>query len=406
MLITDILYLLIIGVGTYYSFFNLILWFENRGRIVENKKLDKFPSVSIIVPAYNEAGPIAKTLENITKIDYPKEKLEILVIDDGSTDGTYKIAKKYEKVNLKVFTKKNGGKSNAINFGLKHAKGEFVAVMDADSLPRMDTLKNCMKYFDSDEVASVTTRILPLRERFWQKLQHIEGMLVSFQRKLHEFPNIINCTPGPFSVYRKNVVQKLGGFDENNLVEDVEIAWRLLSKGYKVKLAFDSHVDCVYPYSFKMWWKQRTRWSIGGIQTLFKYMGHIFRKDSHTVGSFLVPTSILGYSLTTVGIGLFVYLVMGHLVDLFLYLYKSLSAGINPLNLLSIGYILDWKRSYGIILGILFLITLKIAMNMHKIKVSIFLVLLYILIYATLFPFINIYAIYKYLRKERGWMTK
>lgn len=406
MLLIDILYVLILGAGAYYSFFNLILWMENRKRLVENKKITKLPSVSILIPAYNESNSIEKTIKNILKIDYPKEKLEILVIDDGSTDDTYKIAQKYKNKILKVFTKKNGGKANAINFGLRHAEGEFVVVMDADSLPNKGALKNCMKYFNEDKVVAVTTRILPTRERFWQKLQHVEGMLVSFQRKLHEFPNVINCTPGPFSVYKRKILKEVGGFDEKNLVEDVEIAWRLLSRGYKIKLAFDSHVDSVYPFSFKIWWKQRTRWSIGGFQTLVKYFGHMFKKNTYGVGKFLVPTSIVGYSFAIIGIGLFLYLIGGQLVNVAFYLYRSLSLGLNPFTFLSIGYLLDWKRFYGIVLAILFLVTLKIALNLHKIKINFLLVIIYMLVYATLFPFINLHGLYKYLRKERGWLTK
>ncbi len=406
MLLIDILYILILGVGAYYSFFNLILWMDNRKKLIENRKIYSFPSVSILIPAYNEGGSIEKTLENILRIDYPKKKIDVIVIDDGSLDGTYQKAKKYERRNLKVLTKKNGGKANAINFGLKHAKGEFVVVMDGDSLPSKSALKNCMKYFNETNVVAVTTRILPTREKLWQKLQHVEGMLVSFQRKLHEFPNVINCTPGPFSVYNKKILEKVGGFDEKNLVEDVEIAWRLLSRGYKIKLAFDAHVDCVYPYSFNMWWKQRTRWSIGGFQTLSKYFGHMFKRNTHGVGSFLVPTSIIGYTFAVIGIGLFLYLIGGQLVNLSLYLYKSLSLGLNPFDVLSIGYLLDWKRLYGIILAVVFLITLKIALNLHRIKINFLLVLLYMFVYATLFPFINLNGLYKYLRKERGWLTK
>lgn len=406
MLIVDILYLLILGLGTYYSFFNIILWYENRKRFVETNKLLKLSPVTILIPVYNEEDAIEKTLRNILRLDYPKDKLKILLIDDGSTDSTYHIAKKYEKSGVRILRKKNSGKAGALNFGLKHVDSEFFVVMDGDSLPNQDTLKTCMKYFNEDKVAAVTTRILSTREKFWQKLQYVESILVSFQRKLHEFPNIINCTPGPFSIYKTDVVRRVGGFDEKNLVEDVEIAWRLLSEGYKIRLAFDSNVHSVYPYSFKIWWKQRTRWTIGGIQTLVKYFKTMFGRNTHGVGNFLVPTSFLGYVLGVIGLGLFIYLVYGQLFNLFFYLYKSAALGINPFTLLSIGYIIDWKRAYGITLAILFFTTLKIALSVHRIKVSFLLVLVYMFVYTTLFPFITLNGIYRYLRKERGWLTK
>ncbi len=406
MFITDIIYFTIIVFGSYFVFFNLILWLENRGKFFSHKKITKFPSVSILIPFYNEEKVLSDTLENILKIDYPKDKLEILAIDDGSTDSSYEIVKKFEKRGIKVLRKKNGGKANSINFGIRHSKQEFVVTMDADSMPDRDALKNCMKYFDEEKVAAVTTRILPKRRTLWEKLQHIEMILVSFQRKLHEFPNVINCTPGPFSVYKRSVLEKVGKFDENNLVEDVEIAWRLISKGYKIRLAFDSSVYSYYPFSFWIWWKQRTRWAIGGIQTLVKYFSYAFRKDYHGVGSFLVPTSILGYSFAIIGIGLFIYLSGTQIFNIGLYFYKAISLGLNPFSFFSIGYLLDWKKLYAIMLVILFIITLKVASNAHKIKINPFLVLLYMFVYSAFYPFINLNGIYKYLRNERGWLTK
>lgn len=405
-LIVDVIYLVTLTFVSYFTFFHLTLWFENRGNFVSKKKLANLPSVSILIPAYNEEDAIAKTIENIVKIDYPRNMLEILVIDDGSRDKTYEIAKKHESKLVKVFTKKNGGKANAINFGLKRAKNDFVVVMDADSLPNKDALINCMKYFDEKKVAAVTAHIMPKRTNLLQKFQHIELMVVNLQRKLQESPNIINCTPGPFSVYRKDILMQVGGFDEKNLVEDVEIAWRLISKGYKIRMAFDAMVDCIYPYSFRMWWKQRTRWGIGGIQTLFKYISHLFKRSSHGVGSYLVPTSIAGYSFAILGIGLFTYLVGLQLFNFSYYAVKSLSIGMNPFSTFSIGYLLDFKRIYGMMIFVLFLITLKIASNVHKIRVNPLLVLLYMTIYATLYPFINLNAMQMYLRKKRGWLTK
>lgn len=405
-LTVDIIYVIVLTFVSYFTFFHLTLWLENRGKFFERRKNTDLPSVSILIPAYNEETAIDKTIKNIVKIGYPKDRLEILVIDDGSKDKTYKIAKKYESKIVKVFTKKNGGKANAINFGLKRAKNDFVVVMDADSLPSEDALINCMKYFDEDKVAAVTAHIMPKKINLLQKFQHIELMVVNFQRKLQESPNVINCTPGPFSVYRKDILNKVGGFDEKILVEDVEIAWRLLSKGYKIRMAFDAMVDCIYPYSFRMWWRQRTRWGIGGIQTLFKYIGHLFRKGSHGVGNFLVPTSIAGYSFTILGIGLFTYLVGAQVFNFSYYAIKSFSVGISPLNALSISYLLDFKRIYGLMVLFLFLITLKIASDVHKIKVNPLLVLLYMTIYATLYPLINLNAMQMYFRKKRGWLTK
>jgi len=345
-MIVEIIYFILVFIGSYFVFLHLVLWFENKKIFLKNKKIKKLPSVSILIPAYNEENAIEKTIKNIFKINYPTNKLEILVIDDGSKDRTYEIAKKYQSKNLKVFTKPNGGKANTMNFGLRRAKNEFLVVMDADSLPSKNALINSMNYFSEDDVAAVTTRILPKKRNLWEKLQLIELIFISFFRKLEEIPNIINVTPGPFSVYRKNILKKLGGFDEKNLVEDVEITWRLLSKGYKVRMAFDSRVRCLYPLSFRVWFKQRTRWGIGGIQTLSKYIKGLFRKSSHTVGSYLIPTNIIAHASVVLIICVFIYVVGIEIFYFFLYISKSISMGINPFSAFSLSYTLDLKIIY------------------------------------------------------------
>jgi cellulose synthase/poly-beta-1,6-N-acetylglucosamine synthase-like glycosyltransferase len=405
-MIIEIIYFTLILIGSYFVFLHLTLWFENKGNFLKKKKIKKLPSVSILLPAYNEEEVIEKTIKNLLKINYPKNKLETLIIDDGSKDRTYKIAKKYRSKNLKVFTKLNGGKASAINFGLRHAKNEFIVVMDADSLPSKNALINSLGYFDEDKVAAVTTRILPKKRSLWEKFQLIEFTFISFFRKLEEFPNIINVTPGPFSIYRKNILKKVGGFDEKNLVEDVEITWRLLSRGYKVKMAFDSRVRCLYPLSFRAWFKQRTRWGIGGIQTLSKYIKGLFRKTSHTVGSYLVPTNIIGHTSAALIICIFLYVVIIQIFYFSMHVFKSLSMGMNPLSVFSLSYTLDMKTIYGLIMIPLLIITLKLALNAHKTKFNPLLILLYIVIYVPLYPFVWLYAMYKYLRKERGWLTK
>ncbi len=118
----------------------ILIFLEHRDHYKERPKdTGKRPMVSIIIPAYNEGLYIANCLKTVLALDYPADKLDIIVVDDGSKDGTYKIAKGFESANanappsLRVFTKKNGGKGAALNYGIARAKGEFIATMDADS---------------------------------------------------------------------------------------------------------------------------------------------------------------------------------------------------------------------------------------------------------------------------------
>jgi cellulose synthase/poly-beta-1,6-N-acetylglucosamine synthase-like glycosyltransferase len=408
-LATDIIFIILLFYACYYVMFHLVLWFENRDKFFTKKqlKISSLPYISLIIPAYNEDSLIAKTLKKVKEIDYPKNKLEVIVVDDGSKDKTYEIAKRFNSSQIKVFTKPNGGKASALNFGIERAKNEFIAVMDADSYLAKDALKNCIKYFDEKDVAAVTSHVfVGKKSNFWERMQNTELMLVNSTRKIQEFANVINATPGPLSIYRKNVLIKLGKFDEKNLIEDVEIDWRILRNGYKVKMAFDAIVYSIYPASFRKWWNQRVRWAIGGLQTLFKYISCIGNKKTYGVGSFVAPTSLLGYSCTVIGIGIFVYLLLVRIFYFLIYTFKSFSLGINPFAVLEFAFHPDIKLIIGFLVLLVSLFLLRIAFSLHQWKVKWYDIIFYITIYSFFFPFISIYGMYKYIRKERGWLTK
>ncbi len=409
-MIFDIVYLVLLFFATFFIMLHINLWFENKGKIFLKKKLKIIPPISLIIPAYNEEEIIEETLRKIKNINYPRNKLEIIVVDDGSTDRTYDIVKKaitkFRIKGLKLFTKKNGGKASALNFGIKKAKNEFIAVMDADSFLDKNALKECMKHFDSDEVAAVTSHILCSRKKsFWERMQNIELMIISVTRKLEEYANVIWATPGPLSVYRKDVLKKIGGFDEKNLIEDVEIAWRILKSGYKIKMAFGALVYSLYPNSFKRWWRQRVRWSIGGIQTFSKYKSTIGGKH-HAVGSFLVPTSFIGYSSSIIGIGVFLYLLILRAFDFFAYSLKSFSFGLDPFSRLEFAYYIDFKIILGLLVFFTALTLIKISFSLHKWRAKWYDIPIFLFIYPILYSFVNLHAIYKYYKGERGWLTK
>lgn len=406
-LIVDIIYFIILLTLSYFTFFHLILWFENKNELKKTVKKKKFPYVSILVPAYNEENVIGKTLKNILQINYPKNKFEVIVIDDGSIDRTYEIAKKFESNHVKVLSKENGGKATALNFGLNEVKSEFVAVMDADTFLDKNALINSMKYFDEKKVAAVTSHILVKRkENLWEKLQNIELMVIALMRKAQERMNIVNATPGPFSVYNRKIILEVGKFDEKNLIEDVEIAWRLLKKGYKIKMAFDAMAYSIYPDNFKTWLKQRLRWGIGGIQTLQKYMSSAFDKKSYGVGEFIVPNSIIGYSFTLLAEGIFFYLILTSFANYAAYIVQSYLLGINPFSTFDISLNIDVRFIYGFAMFVISLFVLRLAISTHMEKPNLLTLILFLTVYSILMPLVTLYSFYKFLRKERGWLTK
>ena len=406
--IADVIYIIILITLTFFTFFHLILWFESKNKLKKDPILNnRLPNISILIPAYNEEKVIGKSLKRLLAINYPKNKLDIIVIDDGSTDGTYKIAKKYESKYLRVFKKKNTGKASTLNFGLKYVNNKFVAVMDADSFLDRGALSQCIAYFDEDNVAAVTSHILVKRKNtLWEKLQHTEHMIVALMRKAQEQVNVITVTPGPLSVYRKDVLIKVGGFDEKNLTEDVEIAWRLLKYGYKVKMAFDAIVHSLYPDTFSLWWRQRRRWIIGGFQTMFKYFTSLFDRKSYGVGNWLVPTSLISYVFAFVGTSIFGYLAITRFLNYVVFIIASFSAGTNPFSRFGFGYNIDLLFIYGVMMFLLSLFVIRLSVQVHRDRPNPIILALFLTLYPTLLTLNLLISSYKFVRTERGWLTK
>ncbi|MCX8190670.1 MAG: glycosyltransferase family 2 protein [Candidatus Aenigmarchaeota archaeon] len=371
---------------------------------------EDLPGVSLIVPAYNEEKDISKTIKSLLKLNYPKDRLEIIVVDDGSTDRTYEVVKKFEKYGVKVFKKKRGGKSRAINFGTKKAKFEIVGVVDSDTTLERNSLLNCVKCFDSEDVASVTSRILQRRKKkILERWQDIELKIIAYIRKLFENLNIITATPGPLSLYRKKVLTKIGGFDKNCILEDNEIAWRLIYHGYRIRMAYDAKVYTNMPDTFKRWFLQRVRWGVGGLQIITKYIGTFIKR--HPVGTFLLPSWILGYVFSTIGISLFFYTFFYTLYMNLSYYLLSFKYGTNPF-VFSLDFNPDFLFFYGIILFFLSLIIIVKVLGEYKKRASLFDLVTFIFIYLVFFPIISFYSIFKFiiLRKKLKikpvWLTK
>lgn len=232
------------------------------------------PAVSVVIAAHNEKEHIAKCIESILAVDYPREKLEVIVVDDGSTDGTLAVAKSYEKDGVRVLAKKQGGKSSALNLGIGKARGEFVATMDADSYVTPGTMRELLPYFSDPDVMAVTPAIKIRPSGSWIKeIQRVEYLLILFSRKLLNFIDSVPVTPGPFSMFRAKVFSEIGGFSEKSIVEDMEIALRIQSRHYKIRSSMTAEVYTEPPATFGELVRQRVRWQRGGFRNYWDYRG-------------------------------------------------------------------------------------------------------------------------------------
>ncbi|MDP7506625.1 MAG: glycosyltransferase [Candidatus Woesearchaeota archaeon] len=277
---------------------------ENKHEL-KSPKCKRLPRVSVIVPAYNEEKTIARTIKSLLNLDYPKDKLEIIVVDDGSTDDTYKIAEKFKGIEL--FRKENEGKGVALNFALKRCKGEFVGALDADSFVEKDSLRNMVGFFEDEEVMAVTPSLKVYRpKKLLEKVQQIEYLIGVFLRKIFAFLGSIHVTPGPFTIYRKKFFDTYGGYATNNITEDIEIALRIQSKKFKIENSVDANVYTVAPYNFRVLLKQRVRWYLGFINNTLDYRD-LFGIQHGNLGVFILPASFFSVALVIVSLFYFVY---------------------------------------------------------------------------------------------------
>jgi len=252
------------------------------------------PQVSIVIPAYNEEAHIAKTIESALSIDYPRDKLQVIVVDDGSKDGTLEAARGYEKDGVMVLAQQNKGKGAALNNGLRHAKGELIATMDADSEIMGGTLRELLPMFDDKEVMAVTPaiKVKPGAGKLLVELQRIEYLMILFSRKLLSFIDSVPVTPGPFSIFRAEVFGKVGVFDEHNLVEDQEICLRIQAANYKVRSSMTAIVHTDVPDNMKDLLRQRVRWQRGGLRNYWKYR-FLMKPEYGDFGMFFVPLNYI-----------------------------------------------------------------------------------------------------------------
>lgn len=258
-------------------------------------------SVSIIIPAYNESASIQKTIRSALELDYPKDKLEIIVVDDGSKDTTYALAEKLASSQVRVFRKPNGGKASALNYGIARARGEIIVTMDADTFAERPALKRIIARFYRADIMAVNSSIAIYHPKtFWQRIQHIEYYLTVFLKRAFSLVNAIYITSGAFSAYRKSFFEKHGGYQEGNITEDLEIALRIQSHDYTIEYSPDSVLYTLGPRTFRDLLYQRRRWYTGLVRNLWVYRTRLFGKKRGALGTLILPSVILSIILSLV----------------------------------------------------------------------------------------------------------
>ncbi len=283
--------------GIFSSLVYLLTFYEQR-RNLQNPKPKKIPSVSVIVPAFNEEGRIKRTVESLLNLNYPKHLLEVILVDDGSRDNTLRDMRTYESERVRIFTKKNGGKASALNLGIEKAKGDIIVSLDADSFVDKNALINMVGYFNDPNCMAVTPSMKVWKPKtILQKIQFLEYLFGIFLRKAAAFMGCIHVTPGPFSAYRKSFFEKYGGYQEGNLTEDIEVALRIQANNFSIENAADAYSYTVAPSKFMPLYKQRVRWYLGFINNVWNYR-QLFSSRYGALGMFFLPSAFISVFFT------------------------------------------------------------------------------------------------------------
>jgi cellulose synthase/poly-beta-1,6-N-acetylglucosamine synthase-like glycosyltransferase len=307
--------------GLYYQIFLLITFFEKsadkHGLGLANVNSPELPTVSIIVPCFNEEKTVEKTVLSLLKLNYPKEKLNIVVIDDGSTDSTYSTAQKLTKFeNVKVFTQKNGGKYTALNFGIKNANTDVVGCLDADSTVHEDSLLKMIPYFNIRDVVAVTPAMKACKPKtFFQRMQNTEYNIGIFVKRVMGQLDAIHVTPGPFSLFKKDIFEKIGYFRHAHNTEDMEIAFRIQDHRYRIANCPTAFVYTITPPTFRKLYKQRIRWTYGFLKNAYDYRHMFMRSKYGHMGMLTLPFAVFSVVVVLLIFANTVYHVLSYVVE-------------------------------------------------------------------------------------------
>lgn len=230
-----------------------------------------YPSISIIIPAYNEEKVISHTIESLLDEKYPRK--EIIFVDDGSIDKTLDIAKRYRD-KIKILHKENGGKASALNYAMTYASGEIIVVIDADTIVGRNSLKSLIKGFQAGNNVAAVAGNIRVRNKInlltqCQSLEYISG--IQIMRRAFDYFGATVMVPGALGAFKKSVLEESGKYDKSTLVEDFDTTIKVLKLGFIVQGSSKSTSYTEVPTTLSDFFKQRKRWYRGNLQVVLRH---------------------------------------------------------------------------------------------------------------------------------------
>lgn len=366
--------------------------------------LETYPMVSIMVPAHNEGIVIVRTVESLLALNYPKDRYEIIVINDNSTDNSEELLanlqKRYQGRNLHIINTDavigGKGKSNALNIGFESCKGEYIAIYDADNTPE----KNALLYLVSEIVQNPKLGAVVGKFRTRNKnvnlltrFINIETLSFQWMAQAGRWQLFKLCTiPGTNFIMRRSIIEAIGGWDVKAIAEDTEISFRIYKMGYLIKFLPQAVTWEQEPQTLKVWFKQRTRWVKGNIYVLIKNIPMLLDPEAKKV-----RIDILYF------LAIYFLLLSSLLLSDFVLIFNVI--GLLTVNMASFSTIL-WLMAF-----ILFIVGTYISLTTEKGEMNlsnIGVIILMYFIYCKMWMVVAIYGFIMYIRdvilkKEVTW---
>ncbi|MBC7836279.1 glycosyltransferase [Acetobacteraceae bacterium] len=268
-----------------------------RVRVPQVIAINEMPGISVVIPAYNEEENIAATIESVIRCSYPKR--EIIVIDDGSTDGTaqqvHAVIEAYPQEKVKLIQLENGGKAHAINVALEHSHYDIIAVLDADAAIDPHALQHFAKHFQDSGVGAVAGRVRTTGRGnmldVFQTLEYAIGQ--NIDKKAFSALGAVGVVPGPAGAWRKDAVLEMGGFSTDTLVEDQDMTLTLLRAGKKIVYEPLALAYTETPHNVTNFLKQRFRWVYGTMQCFWKHKGAMVEQPTSNMSVVVLPNTFI-----------------------------------------------------------------------------------------------------------------
>ena len=254
------------------------------------------PRVAVFVPAFNEEKVIVRTIRSVLNSDYAN--LRVIVIDDGSSDRTFEVAREaYAKDiaegRVQVLTKANGGKAAALNYALENIEEDFYIGIDADTVIAMDAISKLLPHFEDPKVGAVAGNAkVGNRVNLWTRWQALEYITSqNFERRALDLFNVVTVVPGAIGAWRTSAAKAAGGYPINTVAEDADLTMNILEQQYKVVYEDRALAFTEAPIDAKGLMRQRFRWSFGILQAVFKHKMAFVRNKA--MGFFALPNILI-----------------------------------------------------------------------------------------------------------------